>query len=473
MTTLTAFLPELVLLLGALALFVVCLGEGRVALARGVAMGVALITLAATIASLDQQALLFDGAYQVDLFSQFLKVVFAGGLVLVLLVSGQLPDIRADIRPEYFLFLVLSVCGLTMLVSSVELITLVVALELSAFPLYLMVPMRREREGQRTQMESAIKYVMFGVVANGIMLFGMSYLFGLGGTTSLAGLALALRPMAHSPLLIAGLALTCCGLFYKLAIFPFHFWTPDVYQGAAHETAGLIATLPKVGAVAVLVRLTSLIDPQTETFATLLALLAVASMFYGNLLALGQKDFKRLLGFSGIAHAGYALIGFVALDQAGYAAALYYISGYLLMVLACFAVIFLVSREGVNVNIEDLAGLHRRSPLLAVTLLVGVFALAGIPPFVGFMGKFALLKAALNKGHLWLVVLAVINAAIAVYYYLGVVREACFREETAAQPPIILPWSARLLCVLLIAGILGMGVAPAALLDTIATSLRP
>ncbi|MCC7263223.1 MAG: NADH-quinone oxidoreductase subunit N [Candidatus Latescibacteria bacterium] len=472
MTTLFAFLPELVLLLGALALFFVTLGKGRVCLARGLAMGVALAALAAALLSLDQQALLFDGAYQVDLFSQFLKVVFAAGLVLVLLVSGHLPDVRLDIKPEYFLFLVLSVCGLAMLVSSVELISLVVALELSAFPLYLLVPMRREREGQRVQMESAIKYIMFGVAANGIMLFGMSYLFGLSGTTSLAGLAQALRPLADSPLVVAALALTCCGLFYKLAIFPFHFWTPDVYQGAAHETAGLIASLPKVGAVAVLVRLVSLATPQAETFATLLALLAVASMFYGNLLALGQKDFKRLLGFSGIAHAGYALVGFVALDQAGYAAALYYITGYLLMVLACFTVIFLVSRDGLNVNIEDFAGLHRRSPLLAVTLLVGVFALAGIPPFVGFMGKFALLKAALNRGHLWLVILAVINAAIAVYYYLGVVREACFRE-TSEQPAIVLAWPARLLCLLLIAGILGLGIAPGAVLDTIATSLRP
>jgi NADH-quinone oxidoreductase subunit N len=472
MSTLTAFLPELVLLLGALVLFFVVLGEDRTALARKVAMGVALAALAAAIASLDQRALLFDGAYQVDLFSQFLKLIFAAGLVLVLLVGGHLPDIRQDIRPEYFLFLLLSLCGLSMLVSSVELVTLVVALELSAFPLYLMVPMRREREGQRSQMESAIKYIMFGVAANGVMLFGMSYLYGLGGTTSLAGLAQALRPLAGSPILIAALALTCCGLFYKLAVFPFHFWTPDVYQGAAHETAGLVASLPKVGAVAVLVRLVSLAGPQAQTLAGLLALLAVASMFYGNLLALGQQDFKRLLGFSGIAHAGYALIGFVALDQAGYAAALYYLGGYVLMVLACFAVIFLVSREGTNVGIEDLAGLHRRSPLLALTLLVGVFALAGIPPFVGFMGKFALLKAALARGHLYLVILAVVNAAIAVYYYLRVVREACFREP-GDQPPIPLTWSARLLCLLLIAGILGLGVAPGAVLDTLAASLQP
>jgi len=472
MTTLAAFLPELVLLLGSLALFVVTLGEGGVALARKVAMGVALAALAAAILSLDQRTLLFDGAYQVDLFSQFLKLVFAAGFVLVLLVGGHLPDIRQDLKPEYFLFLALSLCGLTMLVSSAELITLVVALELSAFPLYLMVPMRREREGQRVQMESAIKYIMFGVAANGVMLFGMSYLYGLGGTTSIAGLAQALRPMAGSPILIAALALTCCGLFYKLALFPFHFWTPDVYQGAAHETAGLIASLPKLGAVAVLVRVVSLAGPDSQALAGLLALLAVASIFYGNLLALGQQDFKRLLGFSGIAHAGYALIGFVAMDQAGYAAALYYLTGYLLMVLACFAVIFLVSGEGANVRIEDLAGLHRRSPLLALTLLVGVFALAGIPPFVGFMGKFALLKAALHKGHLWLVVLAVLNAALAVYYYLRVVREACFRESSD-QPPIALFWPSRLLCLLLIAGILGLGIAPGAVLDTLAASLSP
>ena len=195
-------------------------------------------------------------------------------------------------------------------------------------------------------------------------------------------------------------------------------------------------------------------------------------MCYGNLLALGQRDFKRLLGFSGIAHAGYAMIGLVALDRAGYAAALYYIAGYLLMVLACFAVISQVSRDGVNVAIEDLAGLHRRSPLLALTLLVAVFALAGIPPFVGFMGKFALLKAALAQGHLYLVVLAVLNAVVAVYYYLRVVREACF-GEAVDQAPIALNWSARLLCLLLIAGIVGLGVAPGTILDLLSTSLRP
>ncbi len=468
--SLLAFLPELVLLLGALALFTVTLGESRGRQARTVALATSVAAILAAVFCLEQNTTLFYGAYQVDLFSQVLKVVFAFGFLLILLLSGELDDIRNDVKPEYYLFLTISVCGLTMLVSCVDLITLIVALEVSAFPLYLMIPLRREREHQRMQMECAIKYMMFGVAANGIMFFGMSYLFGLTGTTSLPQLLPRLQPFMSSSIAIVGLAMMFCGLYYKLAIFPFHFWTPDVYQGASNETAGLIASLPKIGGVAVLVRFVSLVSPTNHTLATLLAILAVASMFYGNLIALMQKDFKRLLGFSGIAHAGYALLGFVALSQEGYSAALYYIVGYLLMVLACFVVICKVSRDGTNVSIEELAGLHRRAPLLALTLAVGVFALAGVPPFVGFMGKLTLLWAALTKGYLVLVIIAVINAAIAVYYYLGVVREAYFRDP-GDLPPIKLNWSTRALCVLLIAGILALGVAPGSVLDTISASV--
>ncbi len=470
MSSFLAFLPELVLLLGALALFFIALGESRTRQARTAALATAFAAIAAAAVCLSQKATLFDGAYSVDLFSQVLKLVFACGLMLILLLSGGLEDVREEVKPEYYLFLTLSVCGLTMLVSCVDIITLVVALEVSAFPLYLLVPMRRERAGRRSQMESAIKYMMFGIAANGIMFFGLSYLYGLTGTTSLPSLLPRLEPVIHTPAAIAGLAMTLCGLYYKLAIFPFHFWTPDVYQGAANETAGLIASLPKLGGVAVLVRLVSLATPDNRTLALLLTILAAGSMFYGNLIALIQKDFKRLLGFSGIAHAGYALIGFVALDDLGYSAALYYITGYLLMVLACFVVICKVSRDGANVSIEELAGLHRRAPLLALTLAVGVFALAGMPPFVGFMGKLSLLTAALHKGHLTLVIITVVNAAIAVYYYLGVVREAWFRDP-GDLPAIRLDWPTRALCILLIGGILALGVVPGRVLDTLSTSV--
>lgn len=475
-TSFLAFLPETVLLLGALALFVICLGTTPGRLAHRTSLALAGLALAACVASLGREALLFNGAYQVDGYSQWLKVVVVAGYFLALLMTGPLNDIRPACQGEYHLFLALSVTGLCLLVSSIEVITLVVALELSSFPLYLMVPMRREREGQRQQMESAIKYLMFGVAANGVMFFGLSYLYGLTGTTSLPAMMEGLRPVAGTPLAIVGLAMTFAGMYYKLAVFPFHFWTPDVYQGASNETAGIIASLPKVAAAAVLVRFVSLGAPGDGTIAALLACLAVASMFYGNLIALQQRDLKRLLGFSGIAHAGYALIGFVAGDEAGMTAALYYITAYLFMVLACFAVICRVSRDGANVPMEDLGGLHHRSWLLAGTLGVGIFALAGMPPFPGFLGKLALLKAALAKGYVVLVILAVVNSAIAVYYYLCVVREVFFRDA-AEQAPIRLDGATRALCVVLLVAIVGLGVAPARFLDAVSASvagvLRP
>jgi NADH-quinone oxidoreductase subunit N len=464
-----AFLPEIILSAGALLLFIISLGEGRVQQAKLAATATALATLIGCVCCLGQQGLLFDGAYRVDAFSQWLKLTFAFGFFIVVLLSGDLPDIQQHVKPEYFLFLTVSVLGLTTLVSSIDLITLTLGIELTSFPLYFLVAMRREREGQRVQMESAIKYIVFGITATGMMLFGMSYLYGLTGTTSLPTMMARLAPVVHTPLAIAGLALTFVGLLYKQAVFPFHFWTPDVYQGASNETTSFIASMPKIGAVAVLVRLVSLATPENKAIALLLSCLAVGSMFYGNLIALLQTDLKRLLGFSGIAHAGYALIGFVALDEAGYTAALYYIVGYFFMALACFVVICKVSKDGTNASLDDLAGLHHRSPLLAVTLLVGAFALAGLPPFAGFMGKLSLLKAALAKGYLTLVVIAVLNSAIAVYYYLSMVREACFRDP-GNRPLIALSQPVRAVCVLLMAGILILGVAPQFVLDNISSS---
>lgn len=465
-----AFLPELILLAGVLALFVVTLSDGLAREARLVSLLTAGVALAACALTLGQDQVLFDGAYQVDRFSQLLKLALSVGFLLVLLVNGDLPDIPHEIRPEYHLFLAISVCGLMLLVSCVDLIALVVSLELSAFPLYFLVAMRREREGQRVQMEAAIKYLMFGVAANGIMLFGMSYLFGLTGSTLLPVMMAKLPPLAESPAAVTGLAMMLCGVFYKLALFPFHFWTPDVYEGAANETAGFIASLPKVGAVVVLLRFAALAPTDSPVMTALLTAVAAVSMVYGNLIALRQRDLKRLLGFSGIAHAGYALIGFVAHDRDGYTAALYYLLGYVLMVLACFVVIARVSRDGSNLPLEDLGGLHRRSPLLAVTLLVGVFALAGLPPFVGFTGKLALLKSAFAAGHHFLVIFAVINTVFAVYYYLSIARETCLRDAGEVAP-IATTACTKGVCVALIAGMVLLGVLPGRLLDNLSSSL--
>ncbi|MBL9126601.1 MAG: NADH-quinone oxidoreductase subunit N, partial [Verrucomicrobiales bacterium] len=402
--------------------------------------------------------------------SQILKLLLIGLWMALVLASDGLRDIREDIRGEYWFLLGVSTLGFVLVAGCVDFLALVVSLEMGSFPLYLAVASRRERPGQRHQMESAIKYVMFGVAANAIMLFGLGYLYGLTGTTSLPAMAERLRPMGETPMALVGLGMALAGLFYKLAILPFQFWTPDVYEGASHETAGVIASLPKVGAVAVMIRWLALATPDGTSLPSLLGGLAVGSMFYGNLIALAQRDFKRLLGFSGIAHAGYATLGFVAMDRAGGAAAVFYVSAYALMVLACFTVIGRVSDDGRNVTLSDLAGLHRRSPLLAVTLLAGAFGLAGVPPFAGFMGKLALFTAVYERGHGWLVVLAVINAAIAVYYYLGAVREAFF-GDAGDRPPILLPTSTRVLCVGLTGAIVLLGVAPGWLLDALTSAM--
>jgi len=465
------FAPELVLLLGSLLLFFVSLGEKKGALAGNLALLTAIVNLVVSFGCLGREGSLFFEAYRIDLFSQIFKTVIALGLLLVLLFGKKLKGVRDEVRAEYFLLLLLSTAGLVMLVSSVELITLFVALELSSYSLYLLIPMRDDSQGLHMQMESAIKYVMFGIVATGIMLFGMSYLFGLTGTTYLSQLLPKLQAIGASPAAMVGIAMVMGGFFFKLAVFPFHFWVPDVYQGASNETTAFLASVPKLGAVALLIRITTLVAPTSSVLVKTLGVLAVCSMFYGNLSALVQKDIKRMLGFSGIAHAGFIVLGLITLQGSGFASAMYYIIGYLLMNLACFVVICAVSKEGENVMIEDLSGLHKRAPLLALTLLVGMFALAGIPPFVGFMGKFFLLSGALKAGHLTVVILAALNTAIAIFYYLSVVRVA-FTTDPDDRPAVSVDGFTQAVSIFLMIVIIALGCLPTKIIDLATVAVR-
>ena len=467
------FAPELVLLLGSLLLFFLSLGESGGKGARNVTtlLGVAASVL--SILTLFQEGSFFMGAYRIDLFSQLFKVLITVGMTCVVIFSGEMKGINARMRPEYYLFMTLSCMGLMMLVSSVEMITMFVALELSSYSLYLMVPMRDDTGGIRFQMEAAIKYILFGVIATGAMLYGMSYVYGLTGSTHLAVIVPKMVTLsASNPAAILGIALFMFGFFYKLAVFPFHFWVPDVYEGAANPTTAFIATVPKLGAVAILIRLVSMVGPSGgDALVNLLIVLALCSMFYGNLSALVQTDVKRMLGFSGISHAGFVLLGLLTLTDVGYATSIYYIAGYVVMNLACFLVICKVSQNGENVSIEDLSGLHQRAPLLALTLGVGMFALAGIPPFVGFMGKFMLLTGAYKAGHLTLVVLAAINTAIAIYYYLSVVRVA-YCSDPDEREVVSVALSTKLVGVFLMVVIIAMGVAPAMVLELATTAVQ-
>jgi NADH-quinone oxidoreductase subunit N len=435
-----AILPEIIILTAATAFFALSLiSKLDFAQMKNAAVCFGIVAIIASLVNFNTQETLFFGSYEVDLYSQLFKLMISFALTIVLIFGQGMKDIEDSVRPEYYIFLFLSALGLMMLVSSVELIAIFVSLELSSFALYLLVPMRSDRHGLRIQMEAGIKYILFGVMATGFMLFGMSYLFGLTGSTYLSEIVTGLQT-APQPAALFAVIMVLGGFFFKLAVFPMHFWVPDIYQGAANETTGFIATVPKLGAVALLIRIMTLASGETQFLIYLLMVLALLSMFYGNLSALVQKDFKRLLGFSGISHAGFILLGLLTMEESGYATAIYYISGYVIMNLACFLVICNVSQEGENLEIEDLKGLHKRQPVLAFILATGLFALAGIPPFVGFMGKFMLLTGALESGamslpYLILVTLAAINTGIAIYYYLSVVRVA-YTTDPEEKPDV-------------------------------------
>lgn len=466
------FAPELLLLLGCLLLFYFSLGDSDGKASADVTILLGLAASALCGITLLMKGNLFMDAYKVDLFSQIFKFFIAIGMTCVVAFGRDMKGLNKKTRPEYYIFLTLSCLGLMMLVSSVEMITLFVALELSSYSLYLMVPMRDDTTGVRVQMEAAIKYILFGVIATGAMLYGMSYMFGLTGSTHLAVVVPKMTALAGNPTAILAIALFMCGFFYKLAVFPFHFWVPDVYQGAANSTTAFIASVPKLGAVAIMIRLVTMAGPTGgESLTNLLIVLALCSMFYGNLSALVQTDIKRMLGFSGISHAGFVLLGLLTMRDVGFATSIYYIAGYVVMNLACFLVICKVSVNGENVSIEDLSGLHKRAPLLALTLGIGMFALAGIPPFVGFMGKFMLLTGALKAGHLTLVILAALNTAIAIYYYLSVVRIA-FCSDNDGLPDVSVDSLTKVVSVFLMIVIIAMGVAPAKLVELATIAVR-
>ena len=458
------FAPELVLLAGCLLAFCMTLTEARTQTLRLLVLCVGAAFAATSVLCLFAKGTLFYGAYRVDLFSQLVKCVMSIGFTLMLLFGADTKGISVRMRPEYYFFLLTSLLGLTLLSSSVELITLFIALELSSYSLYLLVPMRTPSDSMRAPMEAAIKYMLFGVTASGIMLFGMSWIFGIAGSTYLDQILPAIRAAGSHAAPLVGLLMLFCGMFFKLAVFPFHFWAPDVYQGASNDTTAFIASIPKIVAVAVLARFCAMAYPGEGHVALLLTGLSIASMCYGNLTALVQTDVKRMLGFSGIAHAGYILMGMATLQGWGIATALYYATGYLFMMLAAFLVLCVVSPDGRNLSIKDLNGLSRRSPMLAFVLGVSMFALAGIPPFVGFMGKFMLLTGAWRAGHTALVIIAAINTAIGIYYYLQVVRAVYTEAALHDAEPIVPHAGARMAGICLVGLVLALGIAPESML---------
>ena len=454
-------LPELSMLLLSVVFLFLSLADRKESLFFW-ARAMALAGLVMTLAGVAGEGELFSGAYRVDLFSQIFKVLISVGFCYVVFMFGSEDEVDRRYLPDYLMFLTFSTLGLMMLASAVELISIVISLEISSFSLYAVVPLRKSQT--KLQLEAAVKYLFFGAVSTGVMLFGMGYLYAMAGSTFLADIVRTLPAFISQPIGILALILTMTGFFFKLSLFPLHFWAPDIYEGASNTTTTFIATVPKIASVALLVRIAMLAPSVSPPLANILIILAALSMTMGNLVGLIQRDVKRLLAYSGIAHAGYLMLGVISLNSDGGASAIYYIAIYLFMNLACFYVIILMSRSGENVMVDDLAGLSRRSPLLALTLAVSAFSLAGIPPTGGFTGKFFLFVSAFQEGYLTIVIIGAVNTVISIFYYLNLVRMS-YSREPESRPTIALHFHEKALCYTLIFMILYMGLVPFGLLD--------
>lgn len=459
------FLPEFVLVAMTLLFFFLSLGKLSSNTLRRIALFGVFFATAAALAALDITGVYFFNAYSVDPFSQVFKFVLCLGFAFVIAMSPGLLGVKERLNAEYYFFLFLSVTGLVLLASAAEFLTLILALEISSFSVYVIIPFRRKGKGYRAQMEATLKYMMFGALATGLTLYGISYVYGLTNTTYLHELAWIIPEMiTKEPLLVVGFTLIFCGIFFKLALFPMHFWAPDVYQGAANETSTFVATIPKVGAILMLLRLASLLNHVPSVLTIIISILAVSSMTLGNLSALVQNDVKRLIGYSSVAHAGYLMVGIAAGNHQGMVAAAYYITAYLFLNIACFYVIYHLAPLGNNISFTEIRGLHKRSPVLAATLAAGAVGLAGIPPTAGFMGKFLVFMSALDAGMYPLVIFAVINAGVSAFFYLKLIR-AAYTGEVETDPRIKMSFFSKCLGSALIVIILLLGIFPKTAID--------
>jgi NADH-quinone oxidoreductase subunit N len=433
-------LPELVLVAGLL----VVLGAGflRQPVARQVPAFLTILTalgaIAATGATASGEARgLFGGLIARDSFADFFKLLAASAVILVALLSLRardafgIGDRRDGEAPEFFALLLTTVLGTALMAAASDLLMAYLALELVSLMSYVLAGFTR---GSRRSAEAALKYVVYGGVASGALLYGLSLLYGLAGSTDLAAARAALAA-APAQVALPIVALTLAGLGYKIAVVPFHMWCPDVYEGAPTPVAAFLSVAPKAGGFALVVRFFG--DPAplqagAVPWALLALLIAVLTMTLGNLAALAQKNVKRLLAYSSIAQAGYVFLGVAVGTPEGQQAILFYLGVYLFMNLAAFGVVIAVSDDPAVAEpeaISSFAGLGRRSPLAAFVMTVALFALGGLPPTAGFVGKYYLFSAVIGAGraggqpmYYVAALIAVANSVVSLYYYLRVIR---------------------------------------------------
>jgi len=429
--------PELALLLLASTLLVVdtLSRDPRKQLTYWLAQASLALVIVLCIANFPAESVTaFHGHFVSDGLGAALKAIIAGIAIAVFFYSWDYLQEHGLMRGEFFVLGLFAVLGAMVMSSAGSLLTVFLGLELLSLSLYAMVAMHRESS---IASEAAMKYFVLGALASGMLLYGMSMLYGVTGTLELGALSAAVAGGGAPGLLLSfGLVFVIVGIAFKLGAVPFHMWVPDVYEGSPTAVTLFISTAPKVAAFAMAIRL--LVDglaPLSAEWAGMLVILSVLSMAAGNLIAIAQSNIKRMLAYSTIAHVGFLLLGILAARPAGYASAMFYVIVYALMTLGAFGVVILLSRAGFEADrLDDYAGLARRSPWFAFVMLIMMFSLAGVPPFVGFWGKWFVFKEAIAAGYVWLALVAVVFSVIGAYYYLRVVKLMYFDEPAATEP---------------------------------------
>ena len=418
---LTTILPELILALyamGALMLGVYTTKDRMTGLLTWTTAAV-MVAVAALIATRTGASSAFGGLFTEDAFGRFAKVIILLSAAAVLVMSQRFMEKRGIARFEYPVLITLSVIGMMAMVSAGDLMALYMGLELQSLALYVVASIQRD---SLRSTEAGLKYFVLGALSSGLLLYGASLVYGYAGTTLFSGITTAIH--GHMPVgLVFGLVFMLSGLAFKISAAPFHMWTPDVYEGAPTPVTAFFATAPKVAAMALIARLTwDAFGGIPGQWAQVLAALSVVSMFVGAIAAIGQKDIKRLMAYSSIAHMGFALMGLAAGTAYGVQSMLIYMAIYVTMNIGTFA--FILSLEKAGQPVTDISALNqfaKREPLKALAVLVLMFSLAGVPPMLGFFGKFYVLKAAVDAGMTWLAVAGVVASVIGAFYYLRVV----------------------------------------------------
>jgi NADH-quinone oxidoreductase subunit N len=412
----------------------------------------------------------FKGMFVSDLLSQLLKVATLLTVAATLVLSRTYLEIRGLLTGEFLCLALFGTLGMMVMISAHHFITLFLGLELMALSQYAMVALQRDSVRAT---EAAMKYFVLGALSSGLLLYGMSMIYGGTGTLELTRVAFSIEHgNARNTLALFGVVFVVAGIAFKLGAAPFHMWIPDVYTGAATPATLIIGAAPKLAAFAFIMRLLAYgLQGMTVEWQQMLVILAVASMAVGNIIAIAQANLKRMLAYSTIAHMGYLLLGILAGTDTGYTASLFYVIAYAIMTLGSFGMILMLSRAGFEAeSIDDFKGLNQKSRWYAFMMMILMFSLAGLPPTVGFFAKLFVLQAALDAGYTWLVVLAVLLSVVGAFYYLRIVK-AMYMDPPAGEISIDPRADTRWMLSAAALATLVLGIFPARLMEICARAI--